>query len=53
MKAKIIEIKDMKAGTYQNPISLDSDLMDPWRDGKAVDRFRDLLTHYSKVSKDG
>ena len=53
LKAKIIEIKDMKAGTFQNPISLDSDLMDPWRDGKAVDRFRDLLTHYSKVSKDG
>ena len=49
LKAKIMEIKDMKAGIYQNPISMDSDLIvsdlfDQWRDGQAVDRFRDLLT---------
>ncbi|MCK4465145.1 MAG: polysaccharide biosynthesis PFTS motif protein, partial [Bacteroidales bacterium] len=43
LKSKVLEIKDMKAGTYQNPIPVNLPLMDPYRDGKAIDRFRDLL----------
>ena len=44
LKTKVMEIKDMKAGTYQNPMPMNSPLMDPYRNGKAIDRFRDLLT---------
>ena len=44
LKTKVMEIKEMKAGTYQNPMPMNSPLMDPYRDGKAIDRFRDLLT---------
>jgi len=44
LKAKVMEMKDMESSTYKTPISLDSNLLDPFRDGKAVDRFRDLLT---------
>jgi polysaccharide biosynthesis PFTS motif protein len=43
LKAKVMEIKDMPSDTYKTPIPLDSNLLDPFRDGKAVDRFRDLL----------
>lgn len=43
LKKKILEIKGMEPGTFQNPIPMDSPLMDPYRDGKAIDRFRDLL----------
>lgn len=43
LKKKVLEIKDMKPGTYKNPIPVNSPLMDPYRDGKAIDRFRDLL----------
>jgi len=43
LKAKVLEIKNMKPGTYQNPIPMGSPLMDPYRDGKAIERFRDLL----------
>jgi len=42
-KQRILEIKSIKEGAYQLPISLGSPLMDPYRDGKAIDRFRDLL----------
>jgi polysaccharide biosynthesis PFTS motif protein len=44
LKVKVMEIKDMKAGAYQNPLPVNSPLMDPYRDGKAIDRFRKLLT---------
>lgn len=43
LKTKVMEIKDMNPGNYRNPISMNSSLMDPYRDGKAIDRFRDLL----------
>ena len=44
LKAKILEIKEMKSCQYQNPIPKNSPLMDPFRDGKAIERFRKLLT---------
>ena len=43
LKIKFLEIKAMKPGEYQNPFPKNSPLMDPYRDGKAIDRFRDLL----------
>ncbi len=43
LKTKVLEIKDLKSRTYQNSIPVNSHLMDPYRDGKAIDRFRDLL----------
>jgi polysaccharide biosynthesis PFTS motif protein len=47
LKEKVQEIKNMKPGVYQNPIPLDSPLMDPYRDGKAIDRFREKLIQFS------
>jgi len=47
LKEKVQEIKNMKPGVYQNPIRLDSPLMDPYRDGKAIDRFREKLIQFS------
>ncbi len=44
LKIKILELKKLKPGAYQNPIPMNSPLIDPYRDGKALDRFRDLLT---------
>jgi len=44
LKTKVLEIKEMNPGNYRNPVSMNSPLMDPYRDGKAIDRFRDLLT---------
>ena len=44
LKNKVLEIKDRSPGQYRNPMSIDSPLMDPYRDRKAIDRFRDLLT---------
>jgi len=43
LKAKVMEIKKMEPEAYQNPMPVDSPLMDPYRDGKAIDRFRELL----------
>jgi len=43
LKTKVLEIKKILEG-YQNPIPMNSTLMDPYRDKKAIDRFRDLLT---------
>ena len=43
LKTKILEIKEMKPGNYRNPMPMNSPLMDPYRDRKAIDRFRDLL----------
>ena len=44
LKAKVMEIKNMQANFYNNPIPINSPLMDPYRDGKAIDRFRELLS---------
>ncbi len=44
LKTKVMEIKDMETNTYRNPIPLHSPLMDPYRDGNAITRFRELLT---------
>ena len=43
LKSKVLEIK-RNPEDYQNPIPMNSPLMDPYRDRKAIDRFRDLLT---------
>jgi len=43
LKARVLEIKLMKPSDYQNPIPMNSPLMDLYRDGRAIDRFRDLL----------
>ena len=43
LEAMVLEFKEMKSNNYQNPISKNSPLMDPYRDGKAIDRFRDLI----------
>lgn len=43
LKAKVAEIKNMQINSYRNPIPANSPLMDPYRDGKAIDRFRELL----------
>lgn len=43
LKTKVLEIKGMESVSFQNPIPMDSPLMDPYRDGRAIDRFRDLL----------
>lgn len=51
LKEKVLEIKNMKPGTYQNPIETGSPLMDPYRDGKAIDRFRELLISFSEKPK--
>ncbi len=42
LKRMVLETKD-KFIYYKNPIPIDSPLMDPYRDGKAIDRFRKLL----------
>jgi hypothetical protein len=44
LKRRILEIIKMKSATFQNPIPPNSPLMDPYRDGKAIERFRQLLT---------
>lgn len=43
LKLKVLEIKSVEHGAYQNPVPIASPLMDPYRDGKAIDRFRELL----------
>jgi len=43
LKTKVFEIKSMKPGMYRSPMPIDSPLMDPYRDGKAIERFRELL----------
>jgi hypothetical protein len=39
----VLKLMEIKPGAYQNPIPENSILMDPYRDGKAIDRFRELL----------
>lgn len=43
LKTKVLEVKNMKPGEYRNPIPTGSPLLDPYRDGKAIERFRKLL----------
>lgn len=43
LRAKVLEIKAIKPGTYQKHLQTNSPLMDPYQDGKSVDRFRELL----------
>jgi len=43
LKTKVIQIKNIKPCDYKNPIPSGSPFMDPFRDGKAIDRFRKLL----------
>lgn len=45
LKEKVLEIKGIKTAVYKTPIPLDSPLMDPYRDGKAIERFRELLVN--------
>ncbi|MDO8282167.1 MAG: polysaccharide biosynthesis PFTS motif protein [Thermodesulfovibrionia bacterium] len=44
LKEKVLDIINTKPGKYKNPININSPLSDPYRDGKAIDRFRGLLT---------
>ena len=43
LKSKVLEIKEINPSNYRNPMSMNSPLMDPYQDRKAIDRFRDLL----------
>lgn len=45
MKARVLEFKETKPNGFQNPIPENSPLIDPYSDGKAIDRFRDLLVN--------
>ena len=47
LKLKIEEIKSMERGAYKNPFPKDSPLMDPYRDGKAINRFIELLSSHT------
>ncbi|MBF0522439.1 MAG: polysaccharide biosynthesis PFTS motif protein [Candidatus Omnitrophica bacterium] len=38
------KVEEVRSGLWQNPFPLNSPLMDPFRDGKAIERFRKLLT---------
>lgn len=44
LKQKVLEIKEAGSDSYISPLPAASPLMDPYRDGKAIDRFRQLLT---------
>jgi hypothetical protein len=43
LKRKVFQIKEKSVESYKNPIPVSSPLLDPYRDGKAIERFRDLL----------
>jgi len=43
LKARFLEIRNIEIGTYKNPIPVTSLFMDPYRDGRAIERFRNLL----------
>jgi hypothetical protein len=43
LKKWVQEIKNLKPYSYKSPLPTNSPLSDPYRDGKAIDRFRDLL----------
>lgn len=43
LKNLVTKIKNLGQNEYKNPIPTSSPLLDPYRDGKAIERFRDLL----------
>lgn len=43
LKAKVLAIKSADKKEYRNPLPTEFQLMDPYCDGKAIDRFRELL----------
>jgi polysaccharide biosynthesis PFTS motif protein len=43
LKAKVLEVMALPSGKFQSPLPKNSPLSDPYCDGKAIDRFRDLL----------
>ncbi len=43
LKTMVLKFNKINPGDYQNPIPKSSPLMDPYMDGKAIDRFRELL----------
>lgn len=43
LKNFVTKIKNLGQNEYKNPIPTSSPLLDPYRDGKAIERFRDLL----------
>lgn len=43
LQARVLEIRAQGPGHFRDPIPPGSPLMDPYRDGKAIDRFRELL----------
>jgi hypothetical protein len=43
LRTRTEEIKKMGSDAYVNPIPENSPLMDPYRDGKGIERFRQLL----------
>lgn len=43
LEARVLSLIESPQEPYINPFPLDSELMDPYRDGKAIERFRELL----------
>jgi hypothetical protein len=39
----VLAMKEISIQEYHNPLPAEPPLMDPYRDGKAIDRFRELL----------
>ncbi len=46
LQAKVAEFIASRQEPFTQPFALESEFMDPYRDGKAIDRFRDLLLSY-------
>lgn len=47
LKSAVLRVKGVEPGALRrrlNPLPTDSPLLDPYRDGRAIERFRDLLT---------
>ena len=43
LKSRVKEVIEMKQNELQNPFPLNPSLIDPYRYGKEIDLFRDLL----------
>lgn len=43
LRSKVLQVRNLGPKRYTNSIVKDSPYMDPYRDGKAIDRFRELL----------
>ena len=48
LKLKVLEIAAIKSEINHYSMPMDSPLVDQFRDGKAIERFRDLLTQHDK-----